>query len=369
MARTAKKQRGIFERPRGSGVWWICYFDQFGIKHREKVGMRAAAIHVYQQRKTEIRQGKFDPQDIKRKHQNATVAEVIDDYLKACEANGRKSLGDIRQRVNWWKDRLGERAARSLTGDDIETARLELAQGRSPGHQHKGNQENNRRSVATVNRYLATFKSATLMAIANEKLERNPFRKVKLQKENNARVRFLTEDEQARLLQAIPKTWHAPVLIALHTGMRFSEQMGLRWGDIDFKQPVLTVRDSKAGKPRHIPLNRISLETLESLPRRINCPWVFHTEDGGQRIQLPRQWEAWVAAAEIQNFHWHDLRHTFASRLVMRGVDLYTVKELLGHYSIEMTQRYAHLTANHLKQAVETLIQLEAVKEQWGQMA
>jgi integrase len=361
MARAVKKERGVFERPKKSGIWWICYFDQFGMKHREKVGMRAAAIQVYQRRKTEIRQGKFEPEDIKRKHKNATVGEVIADYLRACEANGRKSLCDIKQRSNWWKDRLGERAAKSIIGDDIESARLELTRRRLVGHQHKAGHEGKSRSVATVNRYLATFKSAILMAISNEKLERNPFRKVKLQKENNARVRFLTADEERRLLEAIPSAWKTLVVVALHTGLRFSEQMHLQWEDIDLSQRLLTVRDSKAGKPRHIPLNQVCLETLQSVPRRINCPWVFHTDDGSRRTQLPRQWEEWIAEAGIENFHWHDLRHTFASRLVIGGVDLYSVKELLGHHSIEMTQRYAHLTPNHLKQAVEVLISRDEV--------
>src|SRR5262249_41287465 len=114
----------------------------------------------------------------------------------------------------------------------------------------------------------AALKSAFLMAIANDKVEKNPFRKVRLQKENNARVRFLTEFEEARLLEVIPKAWHTLVLVALHTGMRFSEQIQLRWSDIDLKQRLLTVRDSKAGKPRHIPLNRTCLAALESIPRR-----------------------------------------------------------------------------------------------------
>ena len=83
MARPVKKQRGIFERPKGSGVWWICYFDQYGRKHREKVGMKAAALTVYQQRKTEVRQGKFEPEDVKGKHQHATVSEIIKDGWKS----------------------------------------------------------------------------------------------------------------------------------------------------------------------------------------------------------------------------------------------------------------------------------------------
>jgi site-specific recombinase XerD len=82
---------------------------------------------------------------------------------------------------------------------------------------------------------------------------------------------------------------------------------------------------------------------------------VFYSEEGNKREQLPRQWEDWLAEAGIEDLHWHDLRHTFASRLVTAGIDLYSVMELLGHHSIEMTQRYAHLAPDHLKEAVEVL--------------
>jgi len=268
----------------------------------------------------------------------------------------------------WLEERpIRAKGCQLIIKDDIENARLELARGRFLGFRHKVDKEKaeKHRSTATVNRYLATFKSAFLLAIENEKVTKNPFRKVKLQKENNTRtstrVRFLTEDEEARLFKVIPSQWHAPVLVALHTGMRFGEQMRLRWEDIDFKQELLTVMESKSGSARHVPLNQIAVSTLRAIPRRLNCPWVFYNDEASMRQQLPRQWEGWLAEAKIENFHWHDLRHTFASRLVMAGVDLYAVKELLGHHSIEMTQRYAHLAPSHLKQAVEALVSQKQV--------
>ena len=158
---------------------------------------------------------------------------------------------------------------------------------------------------------------------------------MKLQKEKNARVRFLTEDEETRLLQVAPKPYQSMILVAIHTGMRFSEQIRLKWDDVDFKQQLLTIRDSRPGKSRHVPLNEVAFETLK--PRMIGCPFVFYSEKGTQRTLMARQWPGWLKQAGVENFHWHDLGHTFASRLVMRGVDLYTVKELLGHQSIEMT--------------------------------
>jgi integrase len=294
------------------------------------------------------------PEHVKGKHQHSTVAELVNDYVRAWEANGRKSLQDIKQRSQWWKDKFGTRAARSIVKDDIETARLELSQGRFPGHRHKARRCP--RAVATVNRYLATFKSIFLMALANEKVDKSPFLKVRLQKENNTRIRFLTAEEEARLLAAIPGQWRTTVVFALHTGLRFSEQMLLTWEDIDAKRRILTVRESKAGEARHVPLNQIAVSTLQAIPRRLDCPWVFYTENGTQRSQMARQWVGWLKQAGIENFHWHDLRHTFASRLVMGGVDLYTVMKLMGHHSIEMTQRYAHLAPSHLKQAVEVSV-------------
>ncbi len=350
-----KKQRGIFERPPGSGVWWVRYVDQYQKEHREKVGSKSTALGIYQQRKTEIRQGKFEPEDVKGKHRNVLVLDIIQDFLKASEARKRTSIRDIRQRLSYWQSRLGDRPAKSILNSDIEEARLDLANNRLPGHRQRPNKEP--RAIATVNRYLATFKSVFLLGIENEKLDRNPFRKVKLQKENNARVRFLMEEEEARLLKIIPRAFQANVLVALHTGIRFSEQTRLKWDDLDLKQKILTVRNSKPGDPRHIPLNAVALEMLKEIPPMINCPFVFYTEEGAQRRELPRQWEDWLKQAQIENFHWHDLRHTFASRLVMRGVDLYTVKELLGHHSIEMTQRYAHLAPDYLKRSVEVLVQ------------
>jgi Phage integrase family len=103
MRRAFKKQRGIFERPKGSGIWWICYADASGQIHREKVGMRQAAISVYQFRKTQVRLGKLLPEEIKNKHKPVGVAEIIDDYIKGSEAIRRKSIDDIRQRARWWK--------------------------------------------------------------------------------------------------------------------------------------------------------------------------------------------------------------------------------------------------------------------------
>jgi len=156
MARTPKKHRGIVERPEGSGVWWVLYYDQYGRRHREKVGFKSAALKVYQQRKTEIQQRKFEPEDVKRKHRNATDPEIIDDYLEAYQGGGRKAIKDTKLRAGYWKALWRDRAARSILPSDIEKARAELLETQYVSNNKR--KPSKGRSQVTVNRYLAALK-------------------------------------------------------------------------------------------------------------------------------------------------------------------------------------------------------------------
>jgi integrase len=151
------------------------------------------------------------------------------------------------------------------------------------------------------------------------------------------------------------------VLLSLHTGLRRGEVFGLTRAYVDLVAGRVTVHGSKAksGTTRHVPLNTEARSTLEG--------WLAQTAGdkdglvfkgkGGQRFNNVRKsWEATLKAANIQKFRWHDLRHTFASKLVMAGVDLNTVRELLGHSDYKMTLRYAHLAPEHKAAAVERLV-------------
>lgn len=217
MPRTTKKQRGIFERPKGSSIYWVCYFDQYGRKHREKVGMRSRANEVYQQRKTEIRQKKFDPEDVERKHRRSTVSEIIDDRLQA--ASGLKTYDDESSRLEWWRGRIGNLRAKSVRPQDIEVCRRVLIEGRRP-----------RLKPASVNRYLAAMKTAFSYAVLNGKADRNPVKEIKMGRENNQRIRYLAPEEEIRLFSALPEKYHALALVAIHTGLRKTEQFSLQWG-------------------------------------------------------------------------------------------------------------------------------------------
>jgi len=193
------------------------------------------------------------------------------------------------------------------------------------------------------------------LANRNGKVSVNPARLVRLRKENNGRVRFLSDGEEARLRAEIRA--HHPerepdLDLALHTGMRWSEQYGLRWQDVDLTLGILTIPRSKHGESRHVPINSVARSAMLLLMKRQDASGLVC-----QPVQRKdRDWfPSVVEQVNISDFRWHDLRHTFASRLVMAGVDIRTVQELMGHKTIAMTVRYSHLAPGHQQEAVERL--------------
>ena len=181
------------------------------------------------------------------------------------------------------------------------------------------------------------------------------------------RVRYLTPGEENRLRETLrdrDRRTHdyllAAVITSMLTGLRRGEQFKLTWGDVDFRSGQLTVRAStaKAGKTRHVPMNTEVIQTLKAWKGRDadSKDFVFVTPTGMPIISPKKAFNALLSAAKISDFTWHDLRHTFASKLAMSGVDLLTIKELLGHSSIRMTEVYAHLQPDRHQAAVALLV-------------
>ncbi len=329
------KQRGVFEKHPGSGGWWIRFVDAQGRYRREKAGTKSAAILLYRKRKTEALEGKKLPEKLRR----ATVsfAEIARDclvYSKANKLSYRNDAGRMEVLLEWFR----EYSAEAITAQDIE---------RRFGQQQEW-------SPATANRYRALLSLSYRLAIRNGKVKENPARLVPHRLEDNARIRFLSAEEEVSLRKAIEAGCpeHLPELtLSLNTGLRLSEQYGLRWESVSFSRRSLTVQRSKNGAARHVPLNQAALGALEALRQRnAGSEFVCGGATG------PRRWfEPSVRDAGLSGFSWHCLRHTFASRLVMAGVDLRTAQELLGHKTIGMTVRYAHLAPKHTLAAVERL--------------
>jgi len=338
--RSARPPRGVFERPKGSGIWWVRYHDEVGREHREKVGPKSLAGDVYRKRKTEIAERRFFPERIRRRE--TTLAEMLDDVV--ARSQHLRAIAEYERAARYWKTAFPGRTLGQITPGDIDRYAKRRALEVAP---------------ATINRQLSFLRRVFNVAIADGKAEKNPLRQVRFFKENNARVRFLTDQEETRLRDTIGESAWPTIAVALHTGLRRSEQFQLRWEHVDFATGLLTVPRSKHGEIRRVPMNDTVRDLLRKQPSRLKSPYVFPSTTGNTPIDpknaMSRVFVPALKRAGIKNFHWHDLRHTFASRLVMAGVDLRTVQELMGHKTIAMTVRYSHLSPAHQLDAVQRL--------------
>jgi integrase len=188
-------------------------------------------------------------------------------------------------------------------------------------------------------------------------------------KENNHRLRFLTDSEIEALLRACDdlKTYtpHLRPIVetALLTGMRRNELLSLKWEQI--RNGFIYLTETKSGKARQIPINDRLAEVFREVRRgnQLKSPYVFCGQDGKRFFEVKRSFASACRKAGIEAFRFHDLRHSFASQLVMRGASLKAVQELLGHASMAMTMRYSHLSQEHLKDSVNLLNNLPSGKE------
>jgi len=212
---------------------------------------------------------------------------------------------------------------------------------------------------ATVNRYLATLKHMFTKAVDWEMVEASVLakvRKVKLLEESNKRLRFLSQEECLALVDSA-KDFLKPIIItALNTGMRKAEILNLKWDQVDLKHGFILLDITKNGERREIPINETLEATFKALPRRLDIPYVFYNPETDKPYRdIKGSFNSACRKAKITDYTFHDNRHTFASHLIMAGVDLTTVRDLLGHADIKMTLRYSHLAPSHKKTAVNVL--------------
>lgn len=213
---------------------------------------------------------------------------------------------------------------------------------------------------ATVNRNLARLKHLFNTAIKWGYLYENPAQPVKLLRENNRRLRCLTKDEIDHLMTVSSQHLKPILVMAINTGMRRGEIFNLQWNHVDLKNRIIEVADAKIGDRRFTHINDTLLNALQVLPRRIDTPYVFPGKTGGRWTDIKKAFSKARKRAGLDDVRFHDLRHTFARHLVMAGVDLTTVKELLGHKSTKMPERYSHLSPKHKADAVRVLDRLSS---------
>lgn len=221
---------------------------------------------------------------------------------------------------------------------------------------------------ATINRVTTALKGALSWGVKTEWLSRNPLERLPKLREDDSRhiIRYLSVEERKRLMKTIEdREDHIKpmVILSLNTGIRQGTLFALKWEDINFTERTITLRASivKAMKHSVIPVNGAAIDALlvwqEVLRRKkITSDLVFPSpQGGGEMDNVKKAWAATLKEAEIESFRWHDMRHDFASQLVMKGVDLNTVRELLGHGDIKMTLKYAHLAPEVKRSAVDLL--------------
>lgn len=209
--------------------------------------------------------------------------------------------------------------------------------------------------ASTVNRYFALLSKMFNLAIDNELTDKNPVRSIKKLREDNYKIRFLTKTEEDSLysvLEHSPKYLSDIVTTALQTGMRKGEILNLKWSNIDFEFGFIEVLETKSGKSRKIPISSKLKQVLDNIPR--TCDYVFNI--AGEKIgDIKKCWNTAIRNAGITNFRFHDLRHTVATRLIEKGIDIVVVKEILGHADISTTMRYAHAVPYRKLEAANVL--------------
>ncbi len=194
----------------------------------------------------------------------------------------------------------------------------------------------------------------------NQKVEVNPVCDVPHHREDNSRVRCLSADQEKALRAAIRDGYSVHELerdFALNTGLRQGSQYQLTWEMVDWEARVLHIPRTKNGEPIHLPLNDSAIMVLRRLKESARSTGrVFISQETRKSLNCPKHWftDA-VRLAGINDFHWHDLRHTFAARLRQKGVALEDIADLPGHKTLAMTKRYAHISMGHLHDAVRQL--------------
>ena len=303
-----------------------------------------------------IREGRYFKTDEARRH---TLADMCDRYLTdTLPSKGTSLQRGQKQQLAWWTKRIGKYALADVTPALIAEQRDFLA--KKVLTTPTDNKPARITAPATVVRYLAALSSAFSQAV-NEWgwIEASPMAKVKKPREPKGRVRFLSDDERIRLLNACKKSenryLYPIVLLAISTGARHGEIIGLEWKHIDFDRSRAVLFDTKNGDHRPLLLSPQLIAELELL-RTANAELtslVFASKRVPSKpMEVRAYWHTALIDAGINDFRFHDLRHTAASYLAMNGATTAELSEILGHKTLVMVKRYAHLTESHTRQVV-----------------
>lgn len=312
-------------------VWYLDYTFE-GKRIRQAVGTsKKEAQQALDVIKGKILSGKFDIQDTKP---SIIFNELADLYIPYAQANKKSWKRDITSLKNLLPV-FGEVRLKDISPLDIEQYKL---------------QRRNKVTPAAVNRELALMKYMFSLAIKWKKANHNPVKEVKLFKEKNQRLRFLSQEEIQKLIECSPPQLRPIIIVALHTGMRKGELLGLTWEDIDFKNNQIILDETKSGYSRKIDIDYKLKEYLFKLKSKNTSDYVFLNKHGKPYRDVNTALRIAFKKARIKNVTMHTLRHTFGAWHAMMGTPLPTIKELMGHRAIQTTMRYIHLLRKHKQQ-------------------
>lgn len=325
-----KTERGLYRRKR-SPSWWICYTDKHGNTIRESTGVREKSLarEILAKKRALVAEGKH-----LSKPSKIAFSKLCDLYW---ESRGKHlRMKGLPSMLKYWKKLYGNSVVDGLKIPHSFASHL---------------------APASRNRHIAQLKAAFNWAIDEGIIRSNPAARLK-----KARVvgrnRFLTLEEIARLLAACSGHIRHIVLFALHTGMRRGEIFDLKWFDVNLDSGMIFVHTSGKGDPKHVPINDTVRGILGKLSKRSQYVFTSPLKKGAKLTTVDNGFNAALKRAKIEDFVFHDLRHTFASHLVMSGVSLEVVGRVLGHSDLRMTQRYAHLAPEFKAREIAILDQV-----------
>ncbi len=300
-----------------------------------------------------IKEGRHFKSTKSKKH---TLAELLEKYEKEVLRHKANSTHNQQCYINWWKDKIGDYTLSNVTPALITEWRNKLIGEKNEYGRSKG--------ASTANRYTTALGHVFTIAVNEwEWLEVNPVRKIKKLQEPRGRVRFLDDEERIKLLDECKKSdnqhLYIVVVLALSTGARKNEILSLKWQDVDLKRGLVTLHETKNGERRSMPIKGHAFSLLEQQKetKRKDCDYVFPSATKNQPIDIRTSWETAVKKSEIEDFRFHDLRHSAASYLAMNGASLAEIAEVLGHKTLQMVKRYAHLSEAHTASVVERMNQ------------
>ena len=346
MARAGRKDRGLLMKKDSAGkpVWKVRLYHEGKERRFGSFSTKTAAREFYEKAKQEQQTGRFFPE--RYQHGGKELASaVIASYLTTLPTSGKKPTTIVEEKYygRWWTDRLTGKALHAVAPALLEQAMTDLAA--------------KLYTPQTIVHYMKFLRHVFRWAIGRGVIEKSPFASVKLPTVRAGKTRFLSIEEEARLCRAIGQPYDAWIRLAILTGLRKSEQFGLRWADIDLERGLITLPHTKSGTVQYVHLMEEAKQILSSLIPGNTSVWVFPSENPETHLDhhnfYARLYQPALEDAKLEGVTWHTLRHTFASRLAMNGQAPCTIAALLRHSGTDLVARYAHLSPTHLRGALE----------------